>query len=516
MHWRKKIGLWLLALVMVVALAACGSEEPADNGVTDPGDDDEVSQVVVALGADARTLLSMKFIDWTTHVPISNIYDALLTRQPDMTIVAHLATEWTYLDDETLEMKLRDDVTFHNGEPFNAAAVKYTVEYINNPDNDMAYAGRYAPVAEVEIVDDYTVRFHTSGPMPILLDRLTSFYPLEPGYVEEVGQDKAATEPVGTGPYKFVEWQVDERIVLEKNEDYWGGVPTIDRMVFRPIPEFSTRLASLMTGEIDLMRDVPGHMVDLTNASENSEIRAIPSARINYLALVNLKEGPMQSKLVRQAMNYAVNVPELIEYVQDGNATQMAGPLSILNDDYHAMDPYPFDPGKAVDLIREAGYEPSDMKLLLDTPDGRYPQDKEVAFAIAAQLADIGIDVQVRVNEWGTHLDRIINRDTGDMFILGWGPALEAQGTIESLMTTTRTYSGFGLPWLDEKVAAAVPVVDPVQRAAVWREIQEDAFEEAPWVFLWQQHDLWGVNVNLVWTPVADERIQAFHMRWSD
>lgn len=516
MTYTKKLGLWILILSMALGLLACGpsTDEPddGDNGeVTPPAD--EPKEVVVALGADARTLLAMEFIDWTTHVSISNIYDPILTREDDMSIVGHLATEWRILDDLTWEFDFREDVVFHNGEPFNAEAFKFTIEYILDEANQMAYRGRFSPISEIEILGEFSARVHTSEPMPILPVRLTSLYPLEPGYVTEVGHEEAASKPIGTGAYRLVEWSKEERIVLEAFDDHWQGRPSIDRLIIRPIPEFSTRVAALMAGEIHLIPDVPGHMYDVVNASAESEVRSVPSSRINYIALVNLKEGPMQDKRVRQAMNYAVNIPEIIEHVLDGHATQMAGCLSGLNEHYYpGLDPYPYDPDRAVELIREAGYEPSQLRLAFDSPSGRYPKDQEVAMAIAAQLGNIGIQVDVTINEWGTHLDKIINRETGDMFLLGWGPALEAQGTIESLMMTERTYSGFGLPWLDDMIREAVPVVDPDERYEAWAEIQRVVHDEAPWIFLWQQHDLYGVNHNLVWEPRADERIEGFLM----
>ncbi|MFO8060084.1 MAG: ABC transporter substrate-binding protein [Bacillota bacterium] len=497
-----------VVLALVFGLVACGSaEEGAEH--------DEPFEIVYAQGADAGTLLAMEYIDHTTHTVIMNTYDSLIDRDPaDMSFIPRLATEWEVLDDLTWEFELRDDVYFHNGAHFTSEAVKFTIEYILDEDNEMAYLGRYSPITEVEIIDDYTLRIHTSAPMPILMDRLTSFHPLEPGYVQEVGHQQAAENPIGTGPMKFVSWDKEERIVLEKNEDYWGREIHVDRITFRPIPEFSTRTASLMTGEVDIIRDVPGHMVDEVNASEFAEVRAIPSSRINYIALVNLKEGPMQSKLVRQAMNYAVNVPEMIEYVLDGYGNQMAGCLSELNRHYNPdLEPYPYDPDRAVELIREAGYEPSELSLVLDTPDGRYPQDREVALAVADYLSEIGIDVEVRVNEWGTHLEKIMERETGDMFLLGWGPALEAQGTIESLMSTDRTYSGFGLPDLDVMIAEATQVVDLDEQVRVWREIEAILYEEAAWIFLWQQYDAYGVSKRLDWTPRADEVSDVLDMR---
>ncbi len=505
----------LIAAVFVLGalFIGCAPEEEAD----DPQPDEEPTEpveVVFAQGADAGTLLAMEYIDMTTHSVIQNIYDPLITRSAeDMSYESSLAKDWRNIDDTTWEFELRDDVEFHNGAHLTAEHFKFTIEYILDEDNEMDYRGRYAPIEEVEIIDDYTFIIHTSEPMPILLYRLTSLYPLEYGYIEEVGHDHAAENPIGTGPMEFVSWDREERIVLEKNEDYWRGEVEIDRLIFRPVPEFSSRVAGLMTGEIDIIRDVPGHMVEQIDDSDVSEVRGIPSSRINYIALVNFHDGPMQEQKVRQAMNYAVDVEELIEHVLDGHANQMAGALSELNVHHNPdLEPYPYDPDRAVELIREAGYEPDELELVLDSPTGRYPQDEEVALAIADQLGEIDIDVEVRINEWGHHLEIIMERQTGDMFLLGWGPALEAQGTIESLMTTDRTYSGFGLPYLDEKVEEATTIVDPDEQMEAWHEIEEIIHEEAPWIFLWQQYDMYGVNSDLDWTPRADEVTNAFEM----
>src|SRR5207249_3994465 len=173
-----------------------------------------------------------------------------------------------------------------------------------------------------------------------------------------------------------------------------------------------------------LVRDVPPHAVEAVERSGRARLRATVSSRINYLALVNLKPGPMQDVRVRRAMNHAVDVEELIKQVLKGRATRMCGPLAPPNVDYAPVECYTHDPARAHALFKEAGVDPSRLVLTLDTPAGRYPLDKDVSLAIAAQLQRIGIKVNVVVNEWGTHLDKIKNRNTGDMFFLGWGPAL--------------------------------------------------------------------------------------------
>jgi peptide/nickel transport system substrate-binding protein len=326
--------------------------------------------------------------------------------------------------------------------------------------------------------------------------------------LKDLGPAKFAEKPIGTGPFKFVEWKRDERLVLERNPDYWQGPADASRVTFRFIPEFSARMAALLSGEIDVMKDVPPHAVDAVERSGRATLRATESSRINYLALVNLKPGPMQDLRVRRAMNHAVDVEELIKQVLKGRATRMCGPLSPVNVDYGPVECYKHDPARAQALFKEAGVDPRNLSLTLDTPSGRYPLDKDVSLAIAAQLQRFGIKTNVVVNEWGTHLDKIKNRKTGDMFFLGWGPALHGQGTMPPLFLADQTYSSYGNnPVLNDKIARVQTLLDPKARAEGYAELQRLVHDEAPWVFLWQQHDLYGVAQRVDWAPRADEKM---------
>jgi len=248
--------------------------------------------------------------------------------------------------------------------------------------------------------------------------------------------------------------------------------------------------------------------------SGRAKLRSTVSSRINYLALVNLKPGPMQDARVRRAMNHAVDVDELIAKVLKGHATRMCGPLAPPNADFSKVECSRHDPARAQALFKEAGIDPTKLTLTLDTPSGRYPLDKDISLAIAAQLQRLGIKTNVVVNEWGTHLDKIKNRTTGDMFFLGWGPALDAQNTIDQLFSANQTYSSYGNnKALDAKIAQAVTVVDPRKRLEAWAELQQMVHDEVPWVFLWQQHDLYGVANWIEWTPRADERIWMYEAK---
>ncbi len=502
--------LALALLTLALALQPLGPAVAQDRS--------RAKEVIVAFAAEPRSILPNTIVDWTTNNQLEHIYDRLVDRDPKSYKPAPmLATGWKVVNDTTWEFTLRQGVKFHNGEPFNAASVKATMDYINDPANKTHYQPRWAQVKEVLVVNDYTVRFVTEKPWPGLIDRMaaTDFLPMPPKMLKEQGVQALVTKPTGTGPFKFVQWARDERLVLEKNPDYWKGAADLNRVTFRYIPEFSARLAALLAGEIDIMKDVPPHAVEMVDKSGKARLRSTVSSRINYLALVNLKPGPMQDLRVRKAINHAVNVDELIQQVLKGRASKMCGSLSPLNVDYVAgIECYKHDPARATALFKEAGVDPTKLQLTLDSPSGRYPLDKDVSLAIAAQLQRLGIKVNVVVNEWGTHLDKIKNRTTGDMFFLGWGPALEAQGTIEQLFQAKPTYSSYGgNKAIEDKIAQAVTIVDAKKRLDAWAELQRLVHAEAPWVFLWQQHDLYGVASWIEWTPRADEKVWMYEAK---
>jgi peptide/nickel transport system substrate-binding protein len=493
----------LLALSLALVLA----------GAAHAQDRVKTKEIVIGLGAEPRTMLGVTIVDWTTNSMLEHIYDRLLDRDAKtLKPKPMLATGWKLINDTTWEFTLRQGVKFHNGEPFNAQSVKATFEYMLDPANKSHYAtaAYWKPLKEVQIVNDSTVRLITDKPYPSVIDHasLTDTLIMPAKALKELGPQKLNERPIGTGPFKFVEWKRDERLVVERNPDYWQGPADVSRVTFRFIPEFSARLAALLSGEIDIMKDVPPHVIDAVERSGRAKVRAAVSSRINYLALVNLKPGPMQDVRVRRAMNHAVDVDELIAQVLRGRASKTCGPLAPANVDYAPAECYKYDPARAQALFKEAGIDPAKLQLTLDTPAGRYPLDKDVSLAIAAQLQRLGINVNVVVNEWGTHLDKIKNRNTGDMFFLGWGPALHGQGTIEPLFKAEATYSSYGNnKVLDERIARAVTIVDAKARAAAYAELQKLIHDEAPWVFLWQQHDLYGVASHVDWTPRADEKV---------
>jgi peptide/nickel transport system substrate-binding protein len=494
-------------------MAACSSKSV---GTDSSGTGAKRDNLVIGIEADAATMLANTDVNYVTDVQIRNIYDPLIKRDPQTgKFIPFLATSWKNINPYTWQLTLRKGVTFTNGAPFNAEAVKFNIDYILDKKNNSTYLSRWADVKEVKVINDYTVQIITSHPFPTMIARIADdLLIMEPGNVEKLGLAEVAKHPVGTGPYKLKEWVRDDHLTLEANNDYWNGKPSIKEATFRYIPEFSSRLSAFLSGEIDLFKNVPVDSIDKVKNDDNSKIESIASSRVNYVALNTFHNGPLQNQKVRQALNYAVDKQELLKTVLNGNGTIMTGPLSKLNADYVETKDYGYNPEKAKELLKEAGYDPKKLTLTLDTPNGRYPMDTQVAQAIAAQMGRIGINVKVQVNEWGTHLNKITHREMGDMFILGWGPAFDAQSTIENLFMKNAPYSGFSDPNVEKEIQKAIPIFDEAKRKQAFGALQQQLVEQAAWIPLWQQADIYAVNKNLHFKPKVDESMQVIDMSW--
>ncbi|SIT72046.1 ABC transporter substrate-binding protein [Edaphobacillus lindanitolerans] len=517
----KKGYFLAVLLVLSFVLAACtegtaGDSESASDAKGEDGK--QKDSIVIGFESDAATLIANSDVNYVTDAQIRSIYDPLIDRDGDTgEFVPVLAEEWENIDELTWRLKLKEGVKFHNGSDFNAEAAKFSIDYILDDANQSFYKSRWSDIKEVKVLSDYEVEIITSKPFPSLIERIADdLLIMDPVYVNDVGTEEASKKPVGTGPYEFVEWSRDNYLKLKAFEDYWAGPAKIKNVEFRYIPEFSTRLSAFVSGEIDMFKNVPVDSVEKIESDENSKIAETASARINYLALSTFSDGPMKDVKVRQAMNHAIDVDELLEAVLNGHGTKLTGPLSKINSGYTETDAYEYDPEKAKELLKEAGYDPESMELTLDTPNGRYPMDSQVAQAIAAQLQRIGITVNVQVNEWGAHLEKVRNREIKDMFILGWGPAFDAQSTIENLFTEAGPYSSFSEPGLEKKIYETNEMFDQDERYDGYAEIQKALVEQAAWVPLWQQSDMYAVRKDLDFKPKVDEKILPYEMSWEN
>jgi peptide/nickel transport system substrate-binding protein len=490
----------LLALISAVVLMLAPGADAAPEG-----------RVVVAVASEPTTFDAHVFSDQPTYNVILNVFDTLVERGPDMQLRPLLAESYRLVDDRTWQFKLRKGIQFTNGEPFNAQVVKWNVERMLDPATKSKNIGRVSAIERVDVVDDLTVNIRTKAPYPILdaqLARVVHMMP--PRYVQEKGATHIATNPIGTGPYRVVRWVKDDELVLEANERYWRGAPRIKTIVIKPIPETTARVYALLNGEVDLAGGIAPNLVPGIEASSKAQVRKVPSLEVMYCGLYGTV-GPTANKKVRQAINYGVNVDAILKGVMEGDGERRAG---ILAREAFGFDPtvkpYPYDPERARQLLREANY-PADYDFVVNVPVGRYLNDKTIGEAIAADLKKIGIKASVKPHEWGNYVSATTGQKLFPMQLQGWGPAtLDADDLYSTNLHSKSPFSHFQDERLDRLVEEGRSTLDKDKRLRIYREIAQYHHEEATHLFLWQSVNIYGVSKRLTWTPRPDEYVKLY------
>lgn len=437
----------------------------------------------------------------------NNMFDSLVRRDPtNLELVGSLASSWETSDDDLRwTFHLREGVNFHNGEPFTAEDVKWTYENRVLGENSVV-ATQFEPVIELNIIDDHTVEFVTEAPYPLLPNYLaSSFFVMPKDYFEEVGEEGFNEKPIGTGPFKFVEWVRNERIVMEANPDYFLGAPKIDRAVWRVIPEASTRLAELMSGGVDIVLSVPPEQVPILEGNPNTRVELRDSVRTVYFGLRTDRE-PLDDVRVRKALNLAIDKDALVDAVLEGQAYQTPGPLSPLVFGYSPdIEGYGYDPDEAKRLLTEAGY-PNGFTIDMEAPVGRYLKDKEVAEWVAGELAKIGVKVNLRIFEWGQYLEKYRGHTFGDIYMLGWGgTAYDADFVFSNLFHSSNFRSYYNNPEVDRLTEEARAAIDPEKRLEIYQELAQTVVDDAAWIFMFGQKDAWGLAERVKWSPGLTE-----------
>jgi peptide/nickel transport system substrate-binding protein len=490
-------------IAVIVALAAVVVAPPAEVLAAPEG------QIVIAQGGDPSTMDPHMHAENFTFAVVHNVFDHLVRRSVKGGQLAHdpgLATSWANVNPTTWEFKLRPGVKFHNGEEFNAEAVKFSIERVLNPDQKARWRWAFTDIEKVEVLDPLTVRIVTKAPFPTLITNLAFCMPIvPPKYVREKGDTHVATNPVGTGPFKFVRWRKDDAMVLEANENYWRGSPKIKTLIFRPIPDESTRVAALMTGEIDIARGVPPSLVKQIADNPRTRVTKVPSALNIHVILDTLKEGPLRDKRVRQAINYGVDKEGIIKSILEGNGGAVGGPLTPVMFGFAPdVKPYPYDPERAKRLLAEAGFAQG-ISLTLNSPNGRYLKDKEVNEAIAGQLSKIGVRTQVVAHEWGTYVSKWPD-GLVPMYMIGWAGAWDADGIMFPLLRSGQRFSRWSNPDFDAILDKARRTLDQAERVKLYRQASQLAHDEAPWLYLFHGMDIYGVSRAVAdWEPTSDE-----------
>lgn len=412
-----------------------------------------------------------------------------------------LAESWEISDDGLVyTFSLRQDVTFHDGTPFNAAAVKYSYDRQTNPDHPAhgALTYRYAKnylgnVAAIDVLDDFTVRFTLIEPSAPFLQFLTngSLHIISPTALEKHGDD-IAQHPAGTGPYMLTEWEPGVRTVLAAHEGYYNGVPEIKTLVYVPIIEAQARLSAITTGEIGLTYDVPVESLDTLRADPNVTVDTGLSAHVWYVALnATLSDPPFDNKLVRQAMNYAINKESIVRDILQGTAVVSSSPLSPVYGAYYNEDvrQYPYDPEKAKALLAEAGHPDGFACEFLVPESGSGMQSPvEMATLIQANLSAVGINCSIQTMEWGAYLTEYRNHP--QMAQMSWNSAMgDPDYVLYRLFHTDQkppawNAGSYSNPELDALLSEAQVSTSDARRLELYLKAQELIAEDAPWLFV--------------------------------
>ena len=478
-----------------------------------------------AYGADKDTIIIAQGVDPTTLDPHNhyetpafnvclNIFDTLLQRDDHIKIEPLLATSYKIINETTWAFNLRKGVKFHNGEDFDATSVKFSLERMIDPKNKLRQVQMGQVLDHVDIIDPYKVHIITKKPYPALDAQLCSVGSmLPPKYVQEKGASHIATNPIGTGPYKFVRWIKDDQIVLQANENYWRGTPKIKKAIFRPIPEATTRVAGLQTQELDIIVNIPPHLERLMSWKGRSFVSKVPSVRVIFMAFDNLKGGPAADRRFRQAVAQAIDLDTIIKKVLEGNALRLGSPLTKYHFGYDpAIKPYDYNPELAKKLLAEAGYAKG-VDFVINSPNGRYLNDRDIAEAVAGDLRKVGINASVKTHEWGNYMTMTYRHTAGPLYLLGWGnTSFDADGSLFALLRTGQVLSSFTNSTLDSLLDQGQATMDQKKRQKIYSEACNVIKDDAAWAFTYQQMDIYGVNERVNWKARADERLAVFEM----
>lgn len=430
---KKKIfGLLMLVMFVILPLTIYGYTPDKDT-------------LVVAQSSDVKSMDPVASNDIPSHCVYLHIYDTLLDRDDDGNLVPCLAQTWEQVDPLTLVLHLKEGVKFHNGEPFTAKDVIFS---LNRAKEAPAVMSFFKEIDKVEALDDYTVKITTKEPFGPLLGYLAhkGGSIVNEKTVTEAG-DNYAHHPIGTGPYKFVEWRSGDRVILEANPEYFRWKPEIPKIVFRVISEGTNRTIALETKEVDIAYDIEPMDAQFIKGNPDLVLKTKPSLAISYLGF-NTQKAPFDKREVRKAIAYAVDLPSIINAVYLGGARIANSPIPPGVPGYtDDVTTYSHNPEKAKELLAKAGLADG-FKAKLSISDKN--MTKDIAIILQDQLKQIGIDLEIEVMEWGAYLDKL-GRGEQDMFILGWVSPPEPDVCMYALFHSDNKGAGGNRTYYDNK-----------------------------------------------------------------
>jgi len=482
---------------------------------------------IVAYGTDASTLDPQQINSRDTQNIADHVWGSLYEIDDDGKVIPYIAESFSESEDgKELTFKIRSGLTCHDGSPLKADDVAFTFRRAKDPANKLVgstpgFVLTSLGYKNARAVDDNTVVIEIERYNPIGLGLISEVKILCKAPYEKMSIEAAGQKPVGSGPYRFVEWVKSDRIVIEKVPNFPLRQAAFDKIIFRVIPEASTRAAELMAGNVDVITSVAPDQIDTINKSSNAKVQAVAGTRrmyvgFNFKPVFNTPGGIAVRKAeVRRALQYAIDVPTICEQLLRTTCKRATGLVNPPNDNPD-LKPYPYEPATAEKLLDAAGYprkaDGVRFEMKLQGPNGRYLNDKNVMLAIGQYLSDIGVKTEVEFLDWASvylPLTRA-KKEAGPMFFLGTGGgtwnALYDMADLSAPDAVTNPMN-----WDDPKWFSRWTEVNRKQPAAEQRKIVNEMlkvfYDESPWLLLYFQPDFYGVSNRLDWHARRDERI---------
>lgn len=520
---RSKPMSRILALLAVLAMvtAACGTETTTDGGEDapetpttatpsteadsdseEPEPDATGGELVVALATEPNSIFLPNAAERNAINVSTQIYEGPLWIDDDNELVGALATDWEVSDDGTVwTFNLREGVKFHNGETMDAD--DWVASWQAASDEANVYAYVYSKVQSVDVIDDLTVSMTLPEPDALFARELAEWAILPASQYEAEGLEGIESHPIGTGPFQFVSWDRGDRIVLEAFEDYWDeGLPKVDGLVFRPIPDSSTRLAAVQTGEVHIAQRFNSEEAATLEGAADVEVVTYPVDRVYYIAFNNMTTGlgsPLEDVQVRQAMNYAVDRQAIVDSLFDGQAALATGLIATSSFGYDtSIEPYPYDPDRAKELLAEAGY-PDGFEIGFACPTGAYTNFEEVCQAVAGYFEAVGITLdgeEIQFMESGQYWDLEAQKQLPPLFGDSWSSTTSE--SFERLQGALGAENADYSSWSDETIldllASIQTTTDDAEREQLYSELHRYAYENPPFIYLYEPFAFEGVN----------------------
>lgn len=447
--------------------------------------------------AEPATLDPQKEFSEKTHVICQQIFDGLIRFDPDGKTETALAVSWERIDKTRMRFKLRENVHFHNGEPFNAEAVKFSIERYIDPETKYPGVAFLDSISRAEIIEPGTIDIVTKYPDAILLNRLAGLVLMvPPKYIKEKGAEYFARNPVGTGAFIFKEWKRGNSIHLAANKKYWlKGFPKVDGLVFKFIP-YKKQLSALFSGEVDLITDLPG--TQTLKVKANPKLAVLKKATLYTMPFaLHLSSGPLSYLDVRKALNHAVDKASLIRYDLLGNGTPIAT-LSMPGEIGHnpLLIPYAYDLGKAKELLAKAGY-PNGFTLNFLVKKNA----ERTAKIVASHLKKIGVNLKITLASDANVIDEF-KKGKYDMLIGDVPDPMGHAYFVQSIVLFSKSpYAWGGDLKFDEMLLKMVTAVGPGESEKLAGEIDKYVYDNAMSIFTYQKTAIYGLRKNLHFVP---------------